>query len=208
MKSSRTQQLLDPVFLGSDVTDQRFTITGELPHVTDILVRYKTTAQESGAQQGCYPFGITQVGLFARNISHVSGIDYQQVHFVQQGLLQHSINRVPINPRAFHGYITAALFFQPLAQRMEIIQMSTEFPDLAFWFQLCANGTFQDASHDAFFVNIQSTTAFQNVFHMPTSYLICSRDCRDHSDFATRAGSSNRNNSLYLQAIGLRLQTG
>jgi uncharacterized membrane protein len=76
------------------------------------------------------------------------------------------------------------------------------------WLHPAANG--QDLSGNSLFPSPILFWSCIDPIHILSLFLLgqCSRDCRDNSNFATRAGLLDRNNSLCSRAIGLRSQTG
>lgn len=75
-------QLLDPVFLSSDVADERFVIASELAPVPNVTLGNKAAFQETRPKPGGNPPGIAHIGLLARYMLQVPGVNHPQVHVI------------------------------------------------------------------------------------------------------------------------------
>ena len=105
------------------------------------------------------PVAILPVGLAAWHVLDVTSVAHHHLEIV----LQHRIDRLPIDAGALHRYQRAAIVLQPIPQVLEIRQRRAEGAHLLARFRSC--GTEVQAGHDRCLMHIQPGTALNDGFH-------------------------------------------
>ena len=117
--------------------DGLLAVAGQLPDRGDLLGRDETAAQQPALQQLGQPLTVFHVGLAARDVLHVPGVD--QHHLQRVGLAQGMEDRLPVHPGRLHRHMGDALVDQPahhlpqhLVERAELAGLLTPgFPGSA-----------------------------------------------------------------------------
>jgi len=86
-------------------------VAGQLPDRSDLLGRDETAAQQAAFQQVGQPLTVFHVGLAARDVLHVAGVD--QHHLQRVGLAQGVEDRLPKHPGRLHRHLGDPLLDQP-----------------------------------------------------------------------------------------------
>jgi hypothetical protein len=72
--------------LPAPLLDHRPAVTGQVPLLTGRAIGHETRPDQAVLQQLRSPLGVRHVGLAARHVTHVTGVDHPHV---PDGLLQH-----------------------------------------------------------------------------------------------------------------------
>ena len=109
------QRLVQPLRLALALSDLRLAIPGELPQVADRLWRHEVGLQQPRLGKLTQPRRVAHVGLAARDLLDVTGIDEHQLEVV----LEDVPDRLPIHPGRLHDDLRHAVRRQPIAQRQQ-----------------------------------------------------------------------------------------
>src|SRR5215469_12176128 len=124
----------------------------------------KAAAQEPVLEQLCQPRTVGHVGLAPRDLFELGGVDQEQLEVV----LQHVVDRFPVDPGRIHCHVGHPLLAQPVAQCQQFTGGGGESADLLF--NLAAGPLCHShARADRGFVHIQSAAAFDQPFHILAS---------------------------------------
>jgi len=105
------------------------------------------------------PLGVFHIGLAARHVLDVVGVAHDQVEVP----LQHGVNRLPVNTRAFHADVSDAMLGEPRPQRFQLARGCAEAAQ-----QLLRSAPWradQNATDNASLVHVQTRTSFEDSFH-------------------------------------------
>jgi hypothetical protein len=92
--------------------DELFAVPGQLPDRGDLWWRDEATPQQPALGQLRQPHRVQGVAFAARDVLDMPRVDQQHLHRAF-GLAQSVKDRLPINPRRFHGHVRDALGHQP-----------------------------------------------------------------------------------------------
>ena len=94
----------------------------ELAQVADRRRRHEALGDQTVADQLRNPLCILYVGFAARHILDVVGVAHDQVEVP----LQHGVNRLPVDTRAFHADVSDAMLGEPRPQRFQLARGCAE----------------------------------------------------------------------------------
>ena len=87
------------------LADHLRAVARQVTQLPDLLGRHEAGPQQPDAQQGGQPLGILDVGLAARHVLDVLGVDQ---HDFQAGGLQDVEDRLPVDAGTLQGDVAAA----------------------------------------------------------------------------------------------------
>src|SRR6266849_4835223 len=106
------QQLLDALHFSSTFFDELLSVAGEIPQLRHRRLRDETSSKQAALEQLRQPGGAGDVGLTARDVLHVLGVDELQLDAGH--VLKDVPDRLPVHARSLHGYLRHALGDQPV----------------------------------------------------------------------------------------------
>ena len=112
------QDLVQPIAGGVALTGQTCAITRQIPQVALRLFREEAALQRPVLYQLGDPIGFAHVGLAPRRLRQMAGVDDPHL----AGCHRHVVDRLPVDPRAFHGHVCGAQTDQPGRQRQQVGQ--------------------------------------------------------------------------------------
>jgi hypothetical protein len=127
------------------------------------------------------PFRVFDVGLAARHLFDVAGVDQQHLELPFQNVP----DWLPIDPGRFHGQMGHALFAQPISQEEQLRRQGAEGSRLLVSGPLTAVAA--HAHHDGFLVDVQTSTAGEKNVHGQNSWWLVPGRQRQEEQSALRA---------------------
>jgi len=112
------------------------------------------------------PLTVLDIGLAARNVLHMPGVDQQQ----GEAVLQEVVDGLPVNPGGFHSHMADPPGGQPIGQGQDVLGHGAESPGLLM--QSSPGLQAAHAGRHAPAVHIQATTTGKNRFHGRTRLVL------------------------------------
>jgi hypothetical protein len=135
LDSAVFQDLAQPLQLTGARLDKLLAVASHLPDRRDLRRRDETAAQQPHLAQLRQPLGVLGVGLAARDVLDVPGVDQQ--HLQPLCLAQGMKDWPPVHPGRFHRHMGDALGDQPAdhltqhrVERLELPQLLVALPRL------------------------------------------------------------------------------
>ena len=157
LKAALLQIFLNAVLVSDQFFDQNIPVARPVPHFPNLPGRNIARRQQSRPQKRRNPVRVLNIRLFSGNILHVMGIGHDDIDsaFFVEDRFQNIVNGKPVDPRAFHRNIAAAVFHNPPLELVQTAQKRRELPNHRL--RLLFNAPFQKTRHQNFFVYIQAT---------------------------------------------------
>ena len=153
------QHLLDPVHHPGALRHQVRPLPRQVAQVPLFPAGHEAGFQQPVPQQIGQPLGVLDVGLAARHLLHVAGIDQQQLDVPFQQI----VDRLPVLAGALHGHVGHAPRLQPGQQAQQLGGGGPEALDLLL-FSPAGQGA-EAAGNDTGLVDIQRRAAMIQPFH-------------------------------------------
>ena len=117
---------MQPVGLPRALLDLRLAIARQVTQRADRLGRHETRPQQPGLRQLTQPRRVGDVGLAARHLLDVAGVDQQQLELV----LQDRPHRLPIHAGGLHRDLRDPVRCKPITQRQQPRDRRRELRDV------------------------------------------------------------------------------
>ena len=108
---------MQPLGLPTPFFDHRLAVTGQITLLAGRALRDERRADQTVLDQLCTPLGVSNIGLAARHIAHVSSVDHP--HLIDS-VLQDPVHWFPIDPGRFHPHQRHAALDQPVRQLQQL----------------------------------------------------------------------------------------
>ena len=145
---------------------QRGTHAAQVAQLAHLQRRHETGFQQPVPQQVRQPRAVGLVGLAARHLPDVTGIDQNQLATGFQNV-EH---RLPVHAGRFHRCVRDAFLLEPLHQLPQLARGGAELPDL--FVRIGAGAWREHAHHHRFLMHIHACASRLQNFHGP---LLCWR---------------------------------
>lgn len=106
---------MQPIDLAAALLDLRLAVSGQVAQLADRFGWHEVRAQQPSLDQPAQPLSITNVGLAARDLLDMTGVDKQTLELV----LQDRPRRLPVHAAGLDRDMRHAEPRQPVAQRQE-----------------------------------------------------------------------------------------
>jgi len=156
----RLEELLQPVALRASALDEFSAVAQEIAQLTDRLRRHEALRDQAVPQQVGNPLAVLHVGLATGHVLDVVRIADDDLEVV----LEHSMDRLPVDARRLHADVRAAIFTQPVAQFHQLARLRAEASHLLSW-PLVGTAD-EQAGDNGRLVYVESTTSFDDRFHL------------------------------------------
>lgn len=159
-----SRHLVEPVGLARPVLDEGLAVAGEVAELPDRGRRHEAPPQEPALQQLRDPGAVGHIGLPPGHVGHVGGVDQEE----REGILEHVVDRFPVDPRALHRHVGHPGGGEPIPQRQQLRGGGPErLDDLR---TLPGGSGDAHAGGDGRLVDIETGAALQDDVHGPLLY--------------------------------------
>jgi len=108
------------------VPEKHIALAGDRAQAADLFCGTEGGREQAVAVELLEPLAIEDVGLFAGDVFHVSGIDEADFN---AGMLEDIIQRYPVDASGFHGNTGDATSQEPVGKLVQVTGESRESPD-------------------------------------------------------------------------------
>jgi hypothetical protein len=120
------QGFLHVLDVSGAVAQEHIALTGDGAEAADLFGRAEGGSKQSVAVELLEPLAIEDIGLFARDVLHMAGINEADL---DAGMLEDVIQRNPVDAGGFHGHTTDVTRTEPVGKLVQIPGERREGPD-------------------------------------------------------------------------------